>query len=137
MEMITNKKAVITVIEMSLLILLFSSAIVYLVSNPSFQYTNYESVDSVLDAILESNNYSEIFILEDLTSIPLTQDWTSIKLLLNSSFNEYEIIVSNMSDSKKIISCNPKYSKTISQRIVPIYNNTVYEFRIISLGVCF
>ena len=136
MEM-KSKKGIITVIEMSLLVLLFGSITVYISLQSDFDYTNQESIESSLDFFYNSNDFHEVIILEDLTSVSLTEDWSEFSAVFNKSYLDYELIVSNISHSKKIFICKPKYSKINSQRIFSIHNNTEYEFRTLTLGVCF
>ena len=132
-----NKKAIITVIEMSLLVLMFVSVSYYMTSNPVFDHPYQESVDSMLDAIYQSGDFSQMVLSENLSAFFPSQDWTSISRILNESYNDYELIISNTTYSKKIYICQARYSKINSQRIITISNNTQFEFRKVTLGVCF
>ena len=74
---------------------------------------------------------------EDLSSIPITKDWSNISNYLNATIYNYELILSNATLSKKIFVCNSDNEKFFSQRFIAIRNETSYEFRTITLGVCY
>jgi len=134
----SNKKALISVFEIAFVFLIFSSSIIYFnkVSNqiePDYKLT----IESSLNSLYYLNETRYIFMNEDLLSSTLTQNWTNISIYLNSSFKNYEFIISNNSISKKIFSCNATYNKYFSEKIIAISNNTNFEFRKIRLGVCY
>lgn len=94
-------------------------------------------VDSFLDSIYYSEDFRNLTFDENLSASALSEDWTQVQLLLDNSFNNYELILSNSSDSKHIFSCDAKYNKYYSERIISIKNNTRFEFRQLRLGVCY
>ena len=132
-------KAQITVVEMGLLFLLFGTILGVLGMHFYEDDSNYISqVDSFLDMIYYSNQFRSLFMGEDLGSSAISEDWIDLGVLLNNSFGSgnYEVILSNLSNSKKIYSCESNYEKYYVERILSINNNTLFEFRMIRLGVC-
>ena len=136
-------KAQITVVEIPLLFLLLSGALIYFNYNNnndnSFNHVEDYSltINSFLNSIYYSNNFRKTIMLEDLSNNALTQNWTNISFYLNKSFLNYELVISNKTVTKNIFSCNATYNNYYSENIITIYNNSKYEFRKIKLGVCY
>jgi len=127
----------------------FEIAIVFLLLSFSFQYfNNYSSslkldegnkfmIDSSLDSLYNTNSFRDTIMVEDLSNSNIIENWDPIFSYLNSSFLNYELILSNLTTSKIIKSCNATTEKYLSERIFAIKNNTIYEFRMLRLGVCY
>ena len=135
------KKSQITVAEIPLLILLISSSIIYFTYEPNInliQNKDYSvTINSFLNAIYSSDEFRNIIMKENLSSVTITENWTNMSKLLNETFGKYELIISNNTVSKKIFSCNTTYNKFFSEKIISIQNNSDFEFRKIKLGVCY
>lgn len=134
-----SKKSQLTVIEVSLLII-FSSFFLLSLSYisqenvvPDYSFT----VETFLDSIYYSGDFRSQVINEDLSVVGVTEDWSSLELLLNDSFLKYELIISNTTSSKSIYSCSADNTKIIRERIIAINNSEQYEFRLLRLGVCY
>lgn len=136
--MILKKKAIISVFEMSLTFLMFVGALSYLgFHSYSTTGSNHPSIDSALDLIYISDNFSKIILDESLTSSSRTENWAQIETYLNNSFLNYDLSISNTTQSKKIFECTTNKNKRFAQRIIAIHNLTTYEFRTVTLGVCY
>lgn len=132
------KKSQITIVELPLLFLLFLFIVGNLFYSNDFSQVDHKlSIDSFLDSVYNSNEFRKQIMFEDLSTNNIVENWSNLSLYLNNSFSNYEFIISNSSVDKYIFSCNSSYNKIYSQRIVSIYNNSVFEFRKITLGVCY
>lgn len=133
-----KKKAILSAIEIPIMILLLSIGLSYFIAieTPSPQDYKFR-ISSLVDALIMEENYRNIIMLENLSSSSITEDWTNIAQLINKSFLNYEIILSNNSVEKEIFICNASYSKFFDEKIISIKNNTLFEFRKIRLGVCY
>jgi hypothetical protein len=135
-------KAQITIVEASLgLFLIFSFVGLAIYHESNVNSLDYNLIlNSVANSILYSNNFREQFILENLSTSSLTENWSVLQNDLNQMLPDYVLYISNGTITKKIFSCSYEalnYSKIdYVERIISIYNNSNYEFRIIKLGVC-
>jgi hypothetical protein len=133
-----NRKCQVSFIEFVLIFLLFGflfTSINY--SNSISEEDRKYSVDSFLDSLYYDSEVRNLSLDENLSSSSLTENWDNVEIYLNSTFLNYELIISNSLDSKKIFNCNEDYEKYFSERIISIKNNTNFEFRKVTLGVCY
>lgn len=131
-------KAQFSVVEIVFLLFLFvgvSSLIVFDFKLPTKNYNSY--LESGLNAIYYSSDYRDIIIAEDLSLPGLTEDWTNLNQTLNSMMGDFELIVSNESDSKIIFSCTESSGKFFDERIIAVNNGSIFNFRKLTLGVCY
>jgi len=133
------KKGQISAIEIPIIFLLLSSALIYFnfTSDLSNNIDYSLTIDSFLNSLYFSNQFRKNIMLENLSTTTIIQDWSQVDTLLNKSFSNYELIISNKTTSKYIFSCNATYNKYFSQKTIAIYNNSNFEFRKITLGVCY
>jgi len=134
-----KKKSQISAFEMTMATILLFSSIMYFgyyidEKNIGFHKTQ---IDSFLDTMYYSEDFRNIMMNEDLSQEALTEDWTNVSLLLNTSFRSYEILISNETLTKTIYSCTEVSGKEYSEKIIAILDNDYYEFRKITLGVCY
>jgi len=134
-----SKLAQITVIELSLVALLFSSAMIYLTySNNISSNSDYqENLNSHLNALTKLQSFRETVIKEDLTKSFITQDWTNTLTLINKTLKNYELTLSDSSHSKKITTCTATNGKLYTGQFISIYDNTNSASKYITLGVCY
>ena len=134
-----NKKAQISAFEMTMATILLFSSIMYFgyyIDEKSIGFHKTQ-IDSFLDTMYYSEDFRNIIMNEDLSQVTLTEDWTNISLLLNTSFRNYEILISNETVTKTIYSCTEDSGKEYSEKIIAILDNDYYEFMKITLGVCY
>lgn len=132
-------KSQVSAFEMTLGIILLFSTVMY------FGYyfgeqnigVHKTQVESFLDTIYYGEEFRNILMDEDLSQVNLTQNWANVSTLLNNSFRSYEVLVSNETVSKTIYSCNGTSGKEYSEKIITIKDNNNYEFRKLTLGVCY
>ena len=134
-----NKKTQISAFEMTLATILLFSSIMYFgyyidEKNIGIHKTQ---IDSFLDTIYYNEDFRIIIMSEDLSQASLTQNWTTFSTLLNTSFKRYEILISNETVTKTIYSCTEISGKEYTEKIISILDNDNYEFRRITLGVCY
>ncbi len=128
------------IVELSLLALLISGAIVYLIyyDNSYMDFDYGFQASSALDTVFTLTTFRDIVISEDLSNSTLTEDWSEITNFLSSAFLKYELLIINDFNEKTIISsCNNYFKREYFERIVSIGNETQFEFRKIRLGVCY
>ncbi len=133
-----NRQSQVSFIEFVLVFLMFGflfTTITY--SNSIIDEDRKYTVDSMLDSLYNLEEFRNLTLDEDLSSSSLTGDWDNIESYLNSSFLGYELLISNNSFSKKIFSCSETYEKYFSENIISIKNNTEFDFRKVTLGVCY
>ena len=138
MAMINNKLAQLSFFEFVLIFLLFGFLFTSVVYDFKIIPKDHKiSIDSFLDSVYYSEDFRNLTFDEDLSQTTLSEDWGQLQLLLDNSFSNYELILSNISNSKYIFSCDAKYNKYYSEKIISIRNNTSFEFRQLRLGVCY
>lgn len=131
-------RAQVSIIELPFVFLLFGFILFYLHTNLDFNDQDHKlQIESFLDSIYYNENFRNEIFLENLSSDIITSNWSNFSLLANSSFSNYELIISTDILSKKIFSCDDTYNKYYSENIISIQNNTNYEFRKITFGVCY
>ncbi len=140
------RNAQISIIEFPMLIMLFSLFIggIYIIPNLA-QNDFSNNIESFLDSVYYSDDFRENVILENLSKDSLDVDWSNLNLILSEVYGDgnYEIIISNLTYSKVIFSCNASLNKYYAERIISIFNNSntdnnsIYDFRKIKLGVCY
>ena len=136
--MIKTKQGLFTVIEILFVVLLFGFILTILLPPKQTLVENFGvSVDSYFSTITHSSTNRIIFIQENLSNSSITGNWTNITNQLSRVFNSYYLSIGNLTFSKQISSCTPNAGEYRTQRIVAIYNNSNYKFRIITLGVCY
>lgn len=136
--MILKKKALFSVIEIPMLIVLFVSAFVYFGTVDQSNDINYKySIDSVLDSIYYSESYRNLIMDENLTSPSVEEDWTNVSDVLSEVFLNYELILFDDVDEKLIFSCSSKFNKYYTERVISIKDNDNFGFRKVRLGVCY
>ena len=76
---------------------------------------------------------------EELSVFFISEDWETLNSTLSKMYRNFEVIVSNGSVSKTVISCREGNYTTryFSERVVSIRDNDRYEFRKLRLGVCY
>ena len=131
-----SKKGLITVIEISMMVLLFTNFIYLIYSNYNLEFTNYYPVESLLESFSRSESFTLLFLQEDLSTSTISGNWTSFETIMNSSMPIFAFSISNNSHSKQIYTCDSKYSRIISEKFIENYNNTLNEFRVLTLEVC-
>lgn len=134
-----TKLSQIAIIEFSLIALLFSGLFLYLTVEPqpnSNQYYSY-NIQSYLSALTKTDNFREKTVLENLSTQTLTQDWTQIISDISKSYSNFELKLSNITNSKTIISCNSTNGKIITNSYISSYNNTIFDSKTIIFGVCY
>lgn len=135
--MIRNKFAQFSVIELSFVFLLFIFSISFFSAKSNVENVDYGySVESFLDSIYYSEDFRSLMLDEDLSNGAITEDWSSFEEIVGRNFNSYSIAISNLSISKNIATCTGDF-KYVSERLISIENNDNFEFRMISLGVCY
>ena len=133
-----NKNALISIFEIVFILTLFSGAIIYFTTSHNLEEKDYKfTIETSLDRIYYDVNNRGILFDEDLSQTSLTQNWTNISTFLNSTFLNYELILSNKTVDKIIFNCSSLNEKYFSEKVISIKNNTVFEFRKIKLGVCY
>ena len=137
----TNKhfKSQISVFESIFISLLFIIIVSTLINKTDFTTHDFETnTQSLIDTIYYSETFRQIILNENLSQNSTTQDWTNITNLLNQEYINYELIISNLTSSKKIHNCSGELEKIYSEKIIfsGINNTANFEFRIIRLGVC-
>lgn len=131
-------KSQISIIELPLLLLMFSGFLFFYGGLFEPEEIDYKlEVDSFLDSIIYNGDFRSLFLDEDLSVIVISDDWSNFEDLLNDSFLNYEIILSNLTIEKTIYSCDATHWKYMTERIISIENNENFEFRLIRLGVCY
>ncbi len=111
---------------------------ILLVTNVNyFDSNHFLSVDSFLDSLCKVQEVREATMLENLSASSITSDWSKATYLCNRSFQDYFLEVSNLTHTKVIKSCVERKDIVVSEKIISIYNNTEYSFRILRLGVCY
>ena len=134
-----NKFAQITVIEFSLLALIFSGVFIYLTVEPqkiSNSYFSY-NLETYLSTISKTDNFRKNVVLEDLSNLSITQNWTQTLNEINTTLNSFELIISNNSVSKSIIQCTSNNGKFFKSTFISSYNLTTFETKTVTLGVCY
>lgn len=134
-----TKSGQITVIEFSLLALLFSGVFFFIAVTPqqtSNSYMSY-SLDTYLSSISKLDDIRQNIILENLSNVSITEDWTDILSNINVTLNKFEIIISNNTISKTIISCDSINGKFFSSVFISSFNSTIFEPKTFILGVCY
>ncbi len=133
------KKSQIAFFEFTLVFLLFGFIFTsnILIQNNDIEKDYKVTVDSMLNSIYYLEDFRNITLDEDLSQSLITQNWDNVETILNSSFNNFELIISNNTVSKKIFICSATYNKIYNEKIISIKNNTKFEFRKITLGVCY
>ncbi len=132
------KKAQISIIEFTFVMVLLSATIGYLIYSFPLQSQDYDiTLNSMLDSIYYSEDYRAIFMDENLAVGAKTENWNSLSSVLNKTLGNYELILYDDTNEKYIFSCNETLGKKFSERIIAIKNNTLYDFRKIRLGVCY
>ncbi|MFW5704553.1 MAG: hypothetical protein ACOCXG_01800 [Nanoarchaeota archaeon] len=133
-----KRKALLSAIEMPILLLIFASGIVYfgLVIEPGESYSSSVLGDSIVDVVVENNTFRSLIFDEDLSQVALTQDWSFFESFLNQSIGSYEVIVGNLSVTKTIYTCEELSSKYFSERFIYAKNESFQEMRFLRLGVC-
>lgn len=131
-----SKKSLISVIEVSILALMFVMLLGY-INSDFFIDSNSQVIysESFFDTLLYYDN--DVFLEEDLSVSSITANWSAITNLLNSSLISYSIEISNSTVNKTIFSCSENYGKHITERVVSIKDNSLYEFRIVRFGICY
>jgi hypothetical protein len=132
-----NKKSQLSVIELPILLILFSTFVIYFGTVEQSQGISYDNeYGSLLDLVIENQTYRDIIYDENLSQSSITATWTPIGNLLNNKTYSYELIVGNATSNKNIYSCNATYEKFYLERVLLYKNSTTQEFRFIRLGVC-
>lgn len=138
MKMFNCVKCQMSTVEIALVVMIFAFGISCLRFSNVFSQQDYKfSVDSALDSIYYSEDFRDIILSEDLSSSSPTQNWDDLKSLLDDMFINYEFVLSNVTYNKALYSCSNGYEKYIAQRIIAIKDNDNYDFRVVSLGVCY
>jgi len=129
----------ISVVEMAFVIMLFSIAMVNVVTfENSGASVDYKfQIQSALDTIYYDSNFRDIILGENLASPSLTENWSGINDSLHLLFVNYEIEIANSTVSKLIFSCDAQYNKFYDERVIAIKNASYFEFRKLKLGVCY
>lgn len=133
-----SKIAQFSIIELPIAFLLFSS-IIYLLANNN---TNLPSsnlqlpTESTLLNLVESSNFQNLVLNEDLSSSTITGNWTYFNDTLTSQFLHFDLEIIKGNSNKKIFNCSSDLNKIIYSNFVYIYNNSEYDFREVRLGVC-
>lgn len=134
-----TKSGQITIIEFSLLALLFSGVFFFFTVTPqqtSNSYMSY-SLDTYLSSISKLDEIRQNVILENLSNISITEDWTSTLSTINLTLNKFELIISNNIVSKTIISCNSSNGIFFSSVFISSLNSTSFNPKTLTLGVCY
>ncbi|MCA9497020.1 MAG: hypothetical protein KC589_08810 [Nanoarchaeota archaeon] len=136
--MIFFKKSLFSVVEIPLVIVLFVSAFVYYGTMNQPNDVNYKfNIDSMLDSMYYSENYRHLIMDENLSSLTIDGNWSNVSSVLSEAFLNYELIIFDSDNGKKIFSCSSKFDKFYGERVISIKDNDIYDFRKIRLGVCY
>lgn len=132
------RRSQISVVEITLVLVMFASFIVYFGVLKQPVTTDHQiEIDSMADALYASEEFRERIISEELDIRLATENWSNISTILNSTFAEYELVVGNLTDEKKIEDCTGVYYKAYAERIITIKDNDNYDFRKFRIGVCY
>ncbi len=134
-----ENKSQIAVFEMIFAVILLISSIVYFGIYIPDQSNGLHKiqVESFMNSIYYNEEFRSNFIMENLSQSIVTENFNNLTYLLNKSFSNYGFKISNESISKTIFSCNETLGKEINQKLIAIKNNDIYEFRILTLEVCY
>lgn len=134
-----NKLAQITVIEFSLLALLFSGIFFYFTisQQPTTNSFNSYNLDTYLSSISKLDSIRNVVVLEDLSNTTITQNWTNTLTIINLTLNKYELYLTNGTTSKYIQTCTSINGKFFSQSFISSYNLTTFDPKTLVLGVCY
>jgi hypothetical protein len=134
-----KKLAQITVIEFSLLALIFSGIFIYISVSPNEKSNSYFSynLETYLSTISKTDNFRKNVVLENLSNLSLTQNWTQTLDELNVTLNDFELIVTNGTVSKTITQCTSKNGKFFKSVFISSYNLTKFNPKTLILGVCY
>lgn len=134
---LSDRRAQVSSIEILFALMLFGTYVFYISDNSVETQRDYaKSIDSALDSIYNNDNYRNIMMGEDLSKSINTRDWNPLLTVLDNSYSSYELVISNSTNQKTIISCSDGYNKYLSQRVIAV-NSSDYQFRKIRLGVCY
>ena len=138
MKLIYTKLSQITVIEFSLLALLLTSIFFSFSIQPQETSNSYYSynLDTYVSSISKLDSVRKNVILENLSNNLTTQDWNQTLDDINLTLNNFELIVSNNTVSKTIVSCDSINGKFFSSSFISSYNLTTFNSRTLTLGVC-
>ena len=132
----TNKSQI-TVIEVTLVAVLFAFTIPFLFTGSTPESSDYKYfTDSLLDTIHKNESYRSVFMDESLAAATRSEDWSAVLEFLNKSVTSYELVIANESVREAIVECTPSDFKYLSERIIAIEDNDNYEIRKLMLGVC-
>lgn len=134
-----NKFAQITVIEFALISLLFTGVFfsLSLPSEPTTNSYNSYNLDTYLVTLSRLDSVRKNTILENLSNSSQTQIWTTILDDINKTLSNYELIISNNTVSKNIITCIGANGKFFSSVFISSYNSTIFDTKTLTLGVCY
>lgn len=135
-----NLKSQLSIVEVAFVLLLFSFVAVYF----SFDFDlneqkNYQvNLDSSLNSIYYSESFRNKIMSEDLSVEAFTNDYGDLESLLENMYVNYEFIISDDVNSKKIFTCSDSSMKYYSEKIISISDSgNIYNFRKIRIGVCY
>ena len=132
-------KSQVSVFEIAFLLVLIFGFIVYIstYSEGNVFGQHKLQVESFFNSIYYNGDFRNNFLNENLSSVIVSQNWSNLTFLLNSSFVNYELKISNETTTKIIFSCNETYGREIAEKIIAIRDNDYYEFRKVTFGVCY
>lgn len=135
-----NLKSQISIVEIAFVLLLLSFTAVYFSFNFDLsEPKNYQvNLDSSINSIYYSENFRNKIMSEDLSVEAYTNDYSDLQLILDEMYLNYEFIISDNINSKKIFACSDNSMKYYSEKIIAVPNNgNSFSFRKITLGVCY
>ncbi len=95
-------------------------------------------IDTLANSLIKNNNFRLTILSENLSSQNLNNNWSAIENILNKSYKNYFLSITNTSIEKIVFNCSGKFkNKIVTEKIIYIYNNTYADFRILKLGVCY
>ncbi len=136
--MIGVNKAQFSVIEIGFVLLLLFTFMIHI--KPfgfEFQDDKKILVDSYLHSLKFNSTIRDLVLNENLSNSSLSQNWSQVDIYLGESFLSYSLNVGNSTTTKSIISCSGAYGKYVSEDIIATDSSNNYDFRKISLGVCY
>ncbi len=138
MEMIfKNKLAQFSIIELPVAFIIFSISFVYFInSNLDYNLEIDSDLNSMLDSLLVDGEFVNLVLSENMSNLSLDGDWSSYNLTLSKVYSNFDLEIFDGINNKKIFFCSGNYEKLIVSNFVTIYNNTLYDFREVRLGVC-
>jgi len=117
--------------------LLFGLLTFNIVASQNQVSNNYLEINSFFNSLTKNNQFRLLVETENLSNKSLTNNWNNILTLIKGHFNNFKLIVSNLTTTKIIQNFTENCNNIVyTEKIINIYNNTIQNFRIVKFGVC-